>query len=303
METLFRMSINIPLGIHAVIEYVKKKRREGSHANNLETGKQIPNEFLQSHLAKLMQKSNPPIADVDYLYPIDKYQDQVWEDPTKLAINQNVKSNFEREQRFLDDLVPLVYPADSYFEDVELECLEKKSSLAFPPRNYISLSTVAVDFDFFLEQHWRHNYNYVKAINKQGRIKQLSNRYVITVLNDRPLAPLIEKLVENISGLLRIYVDAYFIGKSLITEGEKTRERYELFYPEIWSAVNTTEYIYNRAELQQLLREIEPESFVRRLNEKTLMRREVFGESNVSLHRILAFQICIQSLPASILYK
>ena len=133
-------------------------------------------------------------------------------------------------------------------------------------------------------------------------MKQLANRYVITVLNDRPLAPLIEKLVENISGLLRVSVDAYFSAKSLVDNQEK-KERYEIFYPNIWGAINDTEFIYNRAELQNLLDEIEPESFARRLNEKTLMRREVFGESNVTLHRILAVQIVVQSLPASIMFK
>jgi hypothetical protein len=120
---------------------------------------------------------------------------------------------------------------------------------------------------------------------------------------------MLPKLIYPLQGLLRVSIDAYYIAKSLGQEldnetGEpKHFERYGLIYPNSWGSVNETEIIYNEAELDKLVEEVDHDVFSSKIVENTFLRRDVYGESNVTLHRILAYQVVIQSLPANLLFK
>jgi hypothetical protein len=138
-----------------------------------------------------------------------------------------------------------------------------------------------------------------------GRYGELFHRYTITVLADTDIPALVEKLANNLNGLLRFSVDAYYSTKSeqpvYSTSGEviDTKMKYGIVYPNTWGSVNNTELIANNEDLQDLLGEIQPGSFQEGLLRNTFHRRDVYTESNVRLHRILAYQIICTSLPPS----
>ncbi len=108
---------------------------------------------------------------------------------------------------------------------------------------------------------------------------------------------------------MRVSVDAYYIAKSMGQEFDKESgapkpyERYGLIYPNTWGSVNETEIIYNENELEKLIAEVDHDVFSSKIVENTFLRRDVYGESNVTLHRILAYQVVIQALPANVLFK
>jgi hypothetical protein len=120
---------------------------------------------------------------------------------------------------------------------------------------------------------------------------------------------MLRKLIYPLQGLLRVSVDAYYIAKSFGQEidsetgSPKPYERFGLIYPNTWGSVNDTEIIYNEEELENLIKEVDHDVFSSKIVENTFLRRDVYGESNVTLHRILAYQVVIQALPANILFK
>ena len=135
------------------------------------------------------------------------------------------------------------------------------------------------------------------------------NRYTITVLRDADLQAIVKELAIKLNGLLRFSIDAYFIAKSLgstvdAQSGEEIiEEYYDLIYPNTWGSVNSTQFVYNNKELEDLLDEIHPDVFEKRLEENSLQRREVYKQSNVGLHRILAYQILVSCYPANMVFQ
>ena len=142
-----------------------------------------------------------------------------------------------------------------------------------------------------------------------GRYSDLCNRFTITTLNDRPLVPLVRLLATNLSGLLRVSVDAYYSTKSSATvhnneTGEvEVQTKYSVIWPNTWGSVNDTEILRSPEDLEALCEEIEPDAFASSLLKNTFHRRDVFAESNVRLHRILGHQIVIDQFPAGWLFK
>ena len=141
--------------------------------------------------------------------------------------------------------------------------------------------------------------------DQYGKLSELVNRYTITVLADTDIVDLVTKLVHNLNGLLRVSVDAYYSTKSeepvYNRNGEvvDTRVKYGIVYPNVWGSVNETELITDDTELQKMLSEIQPSKFETSLLKNTFHRRDVFTASNVTLHRILAYQIVVTTLPPS----
>jgi hypothetical protein len=137
----------------------------------------------------------------------------------------------------------------------------------------------------------------------------VSNRYTITLLNNANLQSVLKKLIYELQGLCRVSVDAYYIAKSMGFEHDKETgeqkpyERFGLIYPNTWGSVNETEIIYNETELNNLIQEVDHDVFSSKIVENTFMRRDVYAESNVTLHRILAYQVIIQALPSNMLFK
>ena len=141
-----------------------------------------------------------------------------------------------------------------------------------------------------------------------GRLPQKVTRYTITVLNDVDIVQLARECTENLNGLLRMSVDAWFLKKSTTTAilenntvGVKTR--YEIIYPNNWGSVNDTEILRTDEDVEQMLIEIQPDAFKTKLLDNTFLRRNVYQESNVQLHRILSYQIIINVYPPSWLHK
>ena len=141
--------------------------------------------------------------------------------------------------------------------------------------------------------------------DQYGKYSEIVNRYTITVLNDCDVVELVKKLAKNLNGLLRVSCDAYYstMSESPIysPSGEiiETKIKYGIVYPNTWGSVNDTELLVNQDDLKDLLGEISPGSFEDGLLRNTFHRRDVFTESNVRLHRILAYQIICTAFPPS----
>lgn len=158
-------------------------------------------------------------------------------------------------------------------------------------------------------QQWKHR-RHILGGDHYGKLSDLVNRYTITVLNDYDVADLVRKLVENLNGLVRISVDAYY---STVSEepvysraGEviDTKLKYGIVYPNTWGSVNTIELIADKDDLNELVDQISPTSkFESSLLKNTFHRRDVYTQSNVRLHRILAYQIICTTLPPSWQYQ
>lgn len=112
-----------------------------------------------------------------------------------------------------------------------------------------------------------------------------------------------KKLAQNLNGLLRISVDAYYSTISETPIYDKngnavdSQRKMGIIYPNTWGSVNDTELIVSPDALDDLLKEISPGSFENALLRNTFHRRDVFTQSNVRLHRILAYQIVCTSFP------
>ena len=159
-----------------------------------------------------------------------------------------------------------------------------------------------------LGQSWRRN-NMTCGADKFGRLAKRCNRYTISALKDRDIQDLVLNLVKNISGFLRVSVDAFYSTRSSATvfdteSGEVVvKTKTSIIWPNSWGSVNTTEFIRNENDIEDLIDEIKPANFEAAVLRNTFHRRDVFGTSNVRLHRILAFQVVLQSYPISFLFK
>ncbi|CAG5104696.1 Oidioi.mRNA.OKI2018_I69.chr1.g1460.t1.cds [Oikopleura dioica] len=152
-------------------------------------------------------------------------------------------------------------------------------------------------------QSWRENQLELGG-DYYSRYAQLCNKYTISLLNDANVQNIVKQLAENLNGLLRISVDAWYITKSSNTFTDESGEsyvdtRYEIVYPNTWGSLNDTEILRNEKDLDQMLAELEPTAFADKLLQNTFLRRNVYKESNVRLHRILGFQIIVLTYPPS----
>ena len=293
--------------VAAVIEFIRERRRTTREkAINLEQRSSTPSDYVYLRKEDANREEfNPTMADLDMLYSKERRQEAGFD----LLADPQVTENFKKDQKVLDDLIPEIIPDDSYFEKEERDVLESREHpLRFPAKVYIRKSYFCNNNLIIKEQKWRHNLTYFN-FKQNATVPQASNRYTITLLNDVNLQELLPKIINGLQGLLRVSVDAYYIAKSIGQEFDsetghpKPYERYGLIYPNSWGSVNETEIIYNQAEMDKLLEEIRPDVFGNKLVENTFLRRDVYGESNVTLHRILAYQVVIQALPANLLFK
>ena len=155
-----------------------------------------------------------------------------------------------------------------------------------------------------LGQHYKHR-RHILGGDQYGKLGELVHRYTITVLNDYDIVDLVKKLVNNLNGLLRISVDAYYSTTSeepvYNGNGEviDTKLKYGIVYPNVWGSVNETELIVDNDDLDELVDQIQPGRFETGLLKNTFHRRDVFTASNVKLHRILAYQVVVTTLPPS----
>lgn len=127
------------------------------------------------------------------------------------------------------------------------------------------------------------------------------------MLNDVDIQEHVKNLAENLNGLLRISVDAWYstVSHRTVEENGESRieAKYGIIYPNSWGSVNDTEFLRERRDLDRLLDEITPVAFRDKLLKNTFWRRDVYQESNVRLHRILAYQVQVLSYPPSWLSK
>ena len=155
---------------------------------------------------------------------------------------------------------------------------------------------------FFLGQDWKHRSLRLGG-GMYGKNAETCERYTITVLRDKDIVALVKNLAENLNGLLRISVDAYYSTKStapILNRRGKVighQTKMGIIYPNMWGSVNDDELLTSPAILEKLLDQIKPGSFETGLLKNTFHRRDVYKESNVHLHRILAYQIVVTSFP------
>jgi hypothetical protein len=108
-----------------------------------------------------------------------------------------------------------------------------------------------------------------------------------------------------LNGLLRVSVDAYYSTTSTEPVYNRsgdvidTKLKYGIVYPNVCGSVNETELIVDNEDLDKLLDQVKPARFETSLLKNTFHRRDVFTSSNVKLHRILAYQIVVTTLPPS----
>ena len=172
---------------------------------------------------------------------------------------------------------------------------------------YVSDSVQRGFFFRRLGQNWRENKVYLGGDVHGGYALQV-NRYTLTTFNDENIPELVKDLSENLAGLLRISVDAYYSTVSDYTtindEGETVVEKqYSIIYPNTWGSVNTQEMLRDQNDLDMMMSELSPDAFADKLVKNTFRRRDVYRESNVSLHRILAFQLIVNTYPPSWMSK
>jgi hypothetical protein len=142
-----------------------------------------------------------------------------------------------------------------------------------------------------------------------GKNAETCQRYTLTVLRDRNIVELVKNLVENLNGLLRISIDAYYSTKSTKSIYNKrgtvigSETKMGIIYPNMWGSVNETELLVSPDQVDELIDQIKPGSFEQMLLKNTFHRRDVYRESNVQLHRILAYQIVVTSHPPSWRYQ
>lgn len=116
---------------------------------------------------------------------------------------------------------------------------------------------------------------------------------------------MVKKLANNLNGLLRISVDAYYSTISEIPVHDSngkivdSQTKMGIIYPNTWGSVNSTELLVTPDSLDDLLKEIAPGSFESGLLRNTFHRRDVYTESNIRLNRILAYQIVCTAFPPS----
>ena len=145
--------------------------------------------------------------------------------------------------------------------------------------------------------------------DKMGRLSDQYNRIVITTLRDRPIQPLVRELATNLSGLLRISVDAYYstVSNAHVFNHEtgeiEYKTRYGIVYPNTWGSINHTEFIRTAEDLEDLIAELGDDAFKTGIVENTFKRRNVLMMSNVRLNRLLAYQVIVRQYPASWLFK
>lgn len=215
----------------------------------------------------------------------------------------------EADRQFLDKRLPKKNPPDGYFQDEELDMLLGRSTpLRYPPIYYISVTRLGLRLiKNCLEQNWRENSLFL-GDDIHGSHSQLVNRYTITVFNDENIPALVKELSENLNGLLRISVDAYYSTVSeqttLDDNGETVvAKEYSIIYPNTWGSVNDTEMLRNEEDLDNMISELSPDAFADKLVKNTFHRRDVFRQSNVRLHRILAYQLIVNTYPPAWLAK
>ena len=84
-------------------------------------------------------KYNPPLADLSFLYPEDGSSEEIYDNRIERRDFSSAMGEFKKDEQVLNNLLPTVIPADSYFQPAELAVLNSKDHpLRFPPRYYIS---------------------------------------------------------------------------------------------------------------------------------------------------------------------
>jgi hypothetical protein len=157
-------------------------------------------------------------------------------------------------------------------------------------------------YSFYLGQDWKHRSLRLGG-GMYGKNAETCERYTITVLRDHDIVGLVKNLAENLNGLLRISVDAYYSTKSttpILNRRGKIighQTKMGIIYPNMWGSVNENELLTGPDQLERLLDQIQPGSFEDALLKNTFHRRDVYKESNVHLHRILAYQVVVTSFP------
>jgi len=280
-------------GLISIQDYLAKKRKL--------TRKKVrfnrPESFVN-----LTEKPDPRFSltpeEVEWFYPASKNVPN-WE-----YDGETISSAVNADKKYLEELLPPIHPPDSYFEEEELPyLLSMDTPLRYPPIYFIrKLQSRKFFIIFILGQHWKHR-PLLLGGGLYGKNAETCQRYTITVLRDKDIVELVKNLAENLNGLLRISVDAYYSTKSTTQiynkRGKKigTQTKMGIIYPNMWGSVNDVELLTGPEQLEKLLDQIQPGLFENALLKNTFHRRDVYKESNVHLHRILAFQIVVTSFP------
>ncbi|CAG5101490.1 Oidioi.mRNA.OKI2018_I69.YSR.g17140.t1.cds [Oikopleura dioica] len=200
--------------------------------------------------------------------------------------------------KFLNELIPnnnkaSAYPnPEEYFEPIEEECLYALDS----PLQYAPI--------YFIRDHWDHH-KMSFAGDRWKRYYELCNRYSITLLNTWDIQETVRKIAYNLNGLLRVQVDAFYttISSRRLRDRQGNLQemspKVRIVYPNTWGSVNDTELLVTPNDIDQLVSELEPDAFKNKLLINTFQRRNVFQDSNVRLHRLLAYQVMVYTFPPS----
>ncbi|CAG5101516.1 Oidioi.mRNA.OKI2018_I69.YSR.g17166.t1.cds [Oikopleura dioica] len=212
--------------------------------------------------------------------------------------SDNLGEGTKADIKFLNELIPnnnmeSAYPdPEEYFEPIEEECLYALDS----PLQYAPI--------YFIRDHWDHH-KMSFAGDRWKRHYELCNRYSITLLNTWDIQETVRKIAHNLNGLLRVQVDAFYTTISSRRLRDRQGNLHEMspkvriVYPNTWGSVNDTELLVTPADIDQLVHELEPDAFKNKLLINTFQRRNVFQDSNVRLHRLLAYQVVVYTFPPS----
>jgi len=134
------------------------------------------------------------------------------------------------------------------------------------------------------------------------------SKYKITLLNDVNIQEFLKKLVEGLTGFLRVSVDCWVSTVSYSTQLDENGEtvvvpKYGLVYPNFWGSINTTEMLRTPQDVEDMIEELDPIHIKDKALENTFAPSNQGNSSGVNVHRILAYEVLVACYPSGFLLR
>lgn len=133
-------------------------------------------------------------------------------------------------------------------------------------------------------------------------------KYKITLLNTVDIQKFVRELVPGLTGFLKVSVDCWVstvsYGMQLNDDGvEQLTPKYGLVYPNFWGSLNDTEFMRTPQDLDEMIDELDPAFIKQNVLANTFSSARGVSESGVNFHRVLAYEVLVNSYPAGFLLR
>ena len=133
-------------------------------------------------------------------------------------------------------------------------------------------------------------------------------KYKITLLNTVDIQKFVKTLVQGLTGFLKVSVDCWVstvsYSQRLNDEGvQETQPKYGLVYPNFWGSLNNTEFMRTPEDLEEMIEELDPTLIKQNVLANTFSSARGVSESGVNFHRVLAYEVLVNSYPSGFLLR